>query len=226
MTIKVYRDLMQGSPEWLNARRGLLTASEMKHIMTPTGKPANNDKSRAHLHELLAQRISGYVEPTYVNDDMMRGIEDEPDALAIYDENYADVERVGFVTNDRWGFTIGASPDGLVGADGIVEVKSRRQKAQVETILANTAPEEHMAQIQTILLVTERAWCDYISYCAGLPMCTIRVERDEKWQLAIVEAASAFYAHLKNMIAVYENRLEINKARLIPTERKNLEITV
>ena len=77
MTITYHRDLIQGSDEWLAARCGLLTASEMKLILTPTLKIAANDKTRAHVYEIAAQRITRYVEPTYIGDDMLRGQEDE-----------------------------------------------------------------------------------------------------------------------------------------------------
>ena len=72
--VTYHRDLLQGSESWLQARCGLLTASEMNRILTPTLKAASNDKERAHLFELLAQRITGYVEPHYVTDDMLRGM--------------------------------------------------------------------------------------------------------------------------------------------------------
>lgn len=77
MAIVYHNDLIQGSEEWHQARCGLITASEVKLLLTPTLKQANNDKSRAHIWELAAQRISGYVEPAYVSDDMLRGTEDE-----------------------------------------------------------------------------------------------------------------------------------------------------
>ena len=137
MTITCHRDLIQGSDEWKAARCGLLTASEMKLIVTPPPEPdarikkdgqpykqrewnpvADNDKCRAHLYELLAQRITGYVEPQYISDDMLRGQEEEVYARALYAEHYAPVEEVGFITNDELGFTLGFSPDGLVGDDG------------------------------------------------------------------------------------------------------------
>ena len=119
--IKYHTDLIQGSDEWLQARCGLLTASEMKLIVTPTLKIANNDKERSHLYELLAQRITQYVEPHYISDDMLRGHEDEVDARILYNDNYAPVTDMGFITNSKWGFTIGYSPDGLVGDDGLIE---------------------------------------------------------------------------------------------------------
>jgi hypothetical protein len=85
-----HAELIQGSEEWLQARCGLLTASEMKLIVTPTLKAASNDKERAHLYELLAQRISGYVEPSYISDDMLRGMDDEAEARRIYAESFAE----------------------------------------------------------------------------------------------------------------------------------------
>mgnify|MGYP000683368648 CR=1 FL=1 len=117
MTIVYHDELIQGSDEWLAARCGLLTASEVKLILTPTLKVANNDKVRAHIWELAAQRISGFVEPQYVSDAMLRGHDDEIEARNLYSQNYAEVEETGFVTNDQWGFVLGASPDGLVGED-------------------------------------------------------------------------------------------------------------
>ena len=165
MTITYHENLIQGSPEWHQARCGLLTASEMKLILTPTLKIAANDKQRAHFYELMAQRITGYVDPAYISEDMLRGKEEEIDARIAYEEHYDIVREVGFVTNDKWGFTIGYSPDGLVGTNGQIECKSRRQKFQVETILSDEMPIEFSLQVQTGLLVTEREWCDFISYC-------------------------------------------------------------
>jgi hypothetical protein len=217
--MRVHSELIQGSPEWLQARCGLLTASEMKLIVTPTLKPASNEKERAHLYELLAQRISGYVEPSFVSDDMLRGREDEIEARAIYDETYAPVQEAGFITNDRWGFKIGYSPDGLVGDDGLIECKSRRQKFQVETIVNQTVPSDYMMQIQTGLLVTGRKWLDFISYSGGLPMVTMRVLPDAAIQAAIVEAATAFEQRLAEKMRLYHDLLDQPDARLIPTER-------
>lgn len=219
MTIKHHNDLVQGSDEWIDARCGLLTASEMKLIMTPTLKAANNEKERSHLYELLAQRVTRYVEPHYISDDMLRGLSDEVDAKIIYNSKYAPVQECGFITNDKFGFTIGYSPDGLIGDDGLIECKSRRQKFQVETVINEAMPEDYMLQVQTGLLVSERKWCDFISYSAGLPMQTIRIEPDIKIQEAIIAAASAFEAKLAEKMAIYRQKLK-SSSRLIPTERK------
>lgn len=221
MTITHHRELTQGSPEWLAARIGLLTASEMKHIITRSNlKPANNDKERAHVYEILAQRVTGYVEPHYIGDDMLRGMTDEVDAREIYADNYGDVQEVGFITNDKWGFTIGFSPDGLVGDEGLIECKSRRQKYQIETILGDAIPDDYLIQVQTGLLVSERKWCDFITYSAGLPMMTLRVFPDVKIQAAILDAASIFEGKIAEKLKLYNEKLAAPEARLIPTERR------
>lgn len=224
--ITYYRDLIQGSDEWLAARCGLLTASEMKLILTPTLTIANNDKEKTHLYELLAQRITRHVEPHYMSDDMLRGHDDEVEARILYDQNYARVEDMGFVTNDRWGFTIGCSPDGLIGADGVLECKSRRQKYQIQTIVeyvpGDDTPDDYLLQVQTALLVTERHWCDLVSYSGGLHMATIRVFPDARVQGAIVEAAGAFEARMAIKWEQYRAALK-SGARLIPTERRVIQ---
>lgn len=219
MTIQYFPDMVQGSEEWHAARCGLLTASEMKLILTPTLNLASNDKERAHLYELLAQRITKYVEPHYVSDDMLRGHEDEVEARILYAERYAPVQDVGFVTNDRWGFTIGCSPDGLVEEDGAIECKSRRQKFQVETIISSGMPEDYLLQVQTIMLVTERQWVDFVSYSGGLPMITLRVFPDPIVQEAIVLAAAAFEKRLAEKLDKYGDALA-TLPRLLPTERR------
>jgi hypothetical protein len=226
MTIVYHPEIIQGSTEWMQLRCGVLTASEMKLILTPTLKLASNDKERAHLYSLMSQRITGYVEPSYIGDDMLRGWEDETLARAAYGKHYTPVKQCGFVTNDEWGFTIGYSPDGLVGDDGLVEIKSRAHKFQIPTILENTVPADFILQLQTGLLVTRRKFIDFISYSAGLPMLTIRVYPDPELQAAIIAAATAFEARIAEKIADYHEIMQ-SDARLIPTERrKEMEITL
>ena len=221
--IRYHFDIEQGSEEWHALRCGILTASEMKFIVTPTLKPASNDKERAHLFELLGQRITQHTEPRYISDDMLRGHEDEIEARIRYAENFAPVTECGFVTNDDHGFVIGYSPDGLVDYDGLIECKSRRQKYQVETILADRVPEEYMLQIQTGLLVTRRKWLDFVSYCAGLPMFIKRVFPDARYQEAIIAAATDFERRLQEAHQKYAAWLDrqpvvINTVRTIQEE--------
>lgn len=228
MTVTYHDSVVQGSEEWLAMRRGLLTASEMHLIITPTLKIASNDKERAHLYELLGQRITKYVEPRYIGDAMLRGMEDEIEARLEYAKHYGEVAEVGFVTNDKFGFTIGYSPDGLVGDDGQIECKSRKQALQIRTLVENVSADtidpEFMIQVQTGLMVSERKWCDLVSYCGGLPMATVRVYPDDKIQGAILGAAEAFETRLQAAHEKYLNVL-VSKARLIETKRKErLEI--
>lgn len=217
MPVKYHPNLTQGSDEWLQARCGMLTASEMKLIITPTLKIASNDKERAHVYELLAQRITGYVEPCYISDDMLRGHDDEWRAKAAYSEHFAPVEDVGFITNDRWGFTLGYSPDGLVGTDGLIECKSRRQRFQIETIINNAPPDDYMIQLQTGFLVSERKWIDFISYSGGLPMEPIRVYPNINTQAAIIAAATEFEKRISEKMEQYKEAIASRK--LIQTER-------
>lgn len=216
--IRYYRDIEQGSDEWLAVRRGILTASEMRLIMTPTLRPASNDKERAHLFELIGQRITGYTEPHYISDDMLRGHEDEIEARIRYADHFYPVTECGFATRDMGGFTIGYSPDGLVGDDGLIECKSRRQKYQIETILADEVPAEYLLQCQTGLLVTGRKWLDFISYCGGLPMFVKRVWPCQEIQHAIIAAASAFEQRLAAAQARYAEWLA-RQPVIINTER-------
>lgn len=218
--ITFHPDMIQGTDEWIAARCGMLTASEMKLIITPsTLKPAKNDKASAHLYELLAQRITGYVEPHYISEDMLRGQTDEMEARALYAKHYAPVQECGFITNDQLGFTIGYSPDGLVGDDGLIECKSRRQKFQVETIISGAMPNDYLIQVQTAFLVTGRSWCDYVSYCGGMPLAVIRVYPEQKTMDAIAAAAADFEDAMSLRIEEYRNALK-RMTSIIETERR------
>lgn len=215
-----HHDLIQGTQEWIDARKGILTASEMCRIVTPgTLKAASNDKERALVFELAAQRISKHVEPSYVSDKMLRGEEDEIDMRDLYSARYAPVEQVGFVTNDKFGFTIGYSPDGLVGPKGLIEGKSRDQRFQIETIYKDGIPIEHIVQVQTGLVVADdRDWLDFISYSSGLPMAVYRAEPVPEIQDAILEAARACEAKIAAVVEAYH--ANVKKHGFGPTERR------
>ena len=216
MSLHILPDLEQRSEEWYAQRRGIITASVVGQLITPsTLKVANNDRSRAIVWELVAERITGWTDEHYVSDDMWRGIEDEAYAIEHYSEHYAAVDRVGFMVRDDWGFRIGYSPDGVVGDDGLIEWKSRRPKKHLQTILANTVPPENMAQIQCGLLVSGRGWCDYVSWCGGMPMWPIRVLPDPDWQEAILAAVDAFEQAADRMTREYRAATE----GMPPTER-------
>lgn len=209
MTLTVHESLIQGSQEWFDQRRGIVTASAVGKLVTPkTIQPADNPESRGMAMLLAAERITGWTDPTFTSDDMWRGIEDEPRARAKYAEHYAPVAEAGFMVEDRWGFRIGYSPDGLVGDDGLIEIKSRRSKVQLATILADQVPAENMAQLQCGLLVSGRKWIDYVSYCGGMPLYVTRVYPIEAWHEAILNAVSAFEEVLANMVRTYNASIE------------------
>ena len=222
MTLHYY-DCEQGSDEWLELRRGLITASEMKLLMTPNGKAANNEKSRAHLYELLAQRISGFVEPHYISDDMLRGIENEQVAREHYESEYGPVAERGFYVLERDGIKIGYSPDGETFDGGLIEIKDRRQHHHVRVILSGEAPEEHMLQMQTGLLVTGKPYIDYVQQCLGLPLMVKRVFPDEVMQAAIWNTCVAAEEKMAEARKQYD---EMTKG-WIQTERvAEMEVTV
>lgn len=201
MSLTVYRDLEQGSDEWLQARAGILTASVIGQLITPkTVKPAANDKSRALVAELVAERITGRVEETYPSRDMERGTLLEPYARDLYATHFAPVEEVGFGRLDTDTFTLGASPDGLVGDDGGTEIKAPRAKTHLRTVITDQVPLEYMAQVQTSLLVFDRAWWDFVSYCPGMPLFVKRVHPDPVWRAALVAVAEQFEVRARELI--------------------------
>lgn len=248
MTLTTYADLKQGSQEWLDARCGLMTASNTGLLITqksrdaltvacprceapafspcisaarktPTpiktvhdersaivaGMPrvlevADNETSRGITYQLAAERITNHVDPVYPTFDMQRGTDDEPFARDAYAANYAPVEQVGFMVRNFGDYRIGYSPDGLVGDDGLIEIKSRRPKEHLKTVLKDLPPLENVAQLQAGLLVSGRAWIDYVSFCAGLPLWVHRVYPETRWVNAITTAAAEFEINVSGVI--------------------------
>lgn len=264
MTLREYH-CDQGSEEWLDLRRGIVTASNVGNLLVrespdPTTIPcpnckvdagpcislttkqptpiktihqsrrdiaddmpkvitaANNDTSRRFTLTLLAERITGETEPAYVSDDMLRGQLEEANARDHYAAHHTDkpVTETGFFIEDRWGFPIGYSPDGLVGDDGLLEVKSPRAKEHLRTWLADEVPDQYMPQLQAGLLVTGRQWIDYASHYAGQPLYVKRVYPDPAWQAAIVDAVAAFEQRAVELTDNYLRAVD----GLVPTERR------
>lgn len=216
MTLTVYEDLEQGSSDWMQARCGILTASVIGKLITPsTVKLANNDTSRGLIETLVAERISQHVDFVFPNADMQRGQMDEPLCRDLYSTNYAPAKEVGFMRLDTDEYSLGFSPDGLVGTTGIIEIKSRRPRIQIQTILNATVPLANRAQIQTGLFVSGREWCDFISYAGGWHMYVQRVYPDPKWFEVIHEAATFFEKEAASLIQRYEDASK----GLILTER-------
>src|SRR5699024_8000052 len=153
VTLTIYGQLEQGSTEWLEARAGILTASTIGQLITAkTIKPAMNDRSRGLCQTLIAERITGHVEPVFPNRAMTRGTLLEPEARRIYAEQTGrDVDEVGFARLDTDTYTLGSSPDGLVGETGGIEIKSPSAKVHVATVLSGAIPDYNRAQAQAFL---------------------------------------------------------------------------
>lgn len=195
--IDYFYNLTQGSEEWHHLRYGMLTASNMDKILTPTLKVASNANTRAFIYEMAAQRLVNLPVDNFVSYDMERGKLEEIEARIKYNELNKDApaKECGFVINKDLGFAVGMSPDGLVDQNGTIEVKSRKAKFQVQTILEHMVeaattpiPNEFMLQVQSNLFVTKREWCDFISYSNGFNMAVIRCKPIQKYQDAIAEA--------------------------------------
>lgn len=203
MTLTIYDTLEQGSSEWVAARCGILTASQIGRLVTPTLKVADNETSRGLTLTLAAERITGKVEYVYPTFDMQRGTEDEPVARDLYAAHFAPVDEVGFITRETNGITVGYSPDGLIGEHGLLEIKSRKPKEHLRTVLAGKPPAENMAQLMTGLYVTGRDWIDYLSFSPGLPLWVTRITPDPAWFDVIEAAAIAFEQNVNETIAKF-----------------------
>ena len=197
--MKIYTEIEQGTPEWLNLRKGIITSTVVKSLITPTFKLAENDKTRKAIWKLASERITEHLEDSFYSSDMERGHFEEPLARDLY----GGAVEVGFITNKIGGVTVGYSPDGLVGENGLIEIKSAKQSIQVERIVSGIVPVEHLPQIHYGMLVSEREWCDFISYSNGMPMQVIRVEKDLKIQAVLIEAVQIAETKIQNVITEF-----------------------
>lgn len=191
--------------------------------MKPEVTVANNETSRALTATLVAERISDMTEETPITSDMWRGKEAEPFARDYYAKNTeAPVSECGFMIEDRWGFSVGYSPDALVGEDGLLEVKAPRAKTHLLTVLADEVPVYNMAQLQCGLLVTGRKWADFLPFVGGLPLWTKRVYPDPAWHAAILAAVANFETTAAEMVAAYAEKTK----GLPDTERLETELEI
>ncbi len=169
----------QYSPQWWDARRGVPTASEFGKIMT-----AKTLKLSASATEYAIRLIADTYDLTYGPTDeplsaaMRKGTFAEPESRRFYAmERNCDVQQVGFCMTDDGRF--GCSPDGLIGDDGALELKNPSAHTHVGWLLDNAVPDEHKAQVHGHLIVTGRAWCDFLSYCPGFPPLLVRTFPDD-----------------------------------------------
>ena len=222
MTLHHLPDLIQGSQEWHDQRRGIVTASVVGRLLTPTLKVADNDVSRGLTATLTAERITGWTEETPMTSDMWRGDEMEPVARDHYSEHHAQAIETGFMLRVEDDWRLGYSPDGLVGDDGLIEIKAPRAKTHLRTILTDEVPAHYMAQCQAGLLVSGRAWLDFVSFVGGMPLYCKRVLPDPTWHDAITAACVRFETNAAQIVADYESRV----ADMPKTERLSFDIQV
>jgi hypothetical protein len=190
----IRRDLEQGSWEWAMARCGIPTASQFHRIMTPE-KRGLSGAAEGYVQELVAERLLGApVDNEYLSQFVDRGTDLEPEARNWYAfDCEVTVEQVGFVLTDDE--KVGCSPDGLVGTDGMIEVKVPNAKRHVEMILGGFPAK--MTQVQGGMWVCEREWCDVIAHNPSLPNAVIRVWRDDAYIKDLRKAMGKFLAGLE-----------------------------
>jgi putative phage-type endonuclease len=188
-------DIQQGTEEWKRLRLGRVTASRVADLMAKTKSgPA---ASRAnYMAQLIAERLTDTVSETYTNAAMQHGTETEPEARAAYEfYQAAVVNQVAFVEHPSIE-QAGCSPDGLVGTEGLVEIKCPNTATHLETLLGQSVPSKYVLQIQFQMACTGRKWCDFVSYDPRMPenmrLFVKRLERDDKAIKEIEEAIAVF----------------------------------
>ena len=202
-------ECQQGTPEWHQARICRVTSSRVADMMarTKTGWGASRTNYEA---QLIAEHYRGSVaEPGFQSKEMLWGNETQPKAEKAYNLLYdCKVEPIGFVSmND---FMAGASPDGLVGNDGLVEFKCPNTATHIETLLNESIPGKYLDQMQWQMFCTGRTWCDYVSYDPRiephLQMYVKRVHRNEKGIIELVTGAREFLATMRAKIAEIDRK--------------------
>jgi len=176
-------NVIQGSPEWFAQRLGKVTASRLVDVLAKVkvGEAAARANYRA---ELVAERLTGKVAEGFSNAAMKWGAECEPLARAAYEAEFGLlVEEVGMVQHPNIPNT-GASPDGLVSTDGLIEIKCPETKAHIDTLLSKAAPAKYVPQMQWQMACTGRAWVDFVSFDPRMPsdlqLFVCRVLRDDE----------------------------------------------
>ena len=191
-------DVEQGTPEWFAARLGIPTASMFDTVMAKGRGGGESKTRRTYLLKLAGERITGQPQESYSNAHMERGKEMEAEARELYAlVSGNNPELVGFMRRGK----AGASPDAVIGDDGLLEIKTKLPSMQIEVLLANRLPPEHEAQVHGQLWVSGRSWCDFVSYWPGLPIFIHRVERDERRIAEIAVAVEQFNQELEAVLA-------------------------
>lgn len=202
-------DIIQGSPEWFAIRLGKVTASRVADVVakTKTGWGA----SRAnYMAELIAERLTGVPAASFTNAAMQWGTEQEPNARSAY-EFYSDraVEQIGFIDHPAISMT-GASPDGLIDNDGMIELKCPNTSTHIDTLLGQDIPGKYITQMQWQMACAGRKWCDFGSFDPRLPeamrLFIKRVPRDDAMIASLENDITEFLAELSRKVAELKTR--------------------
>ena len=201
----------QRTEEWHAIRLGRVTASRVADVIakTKTGYGA----SRAnYMAELICERLTGTKGEPFVSSAMMWGTETEPQARAAYEAKLGDlVTEVGFVPHASLGGS-GASPDGLVDVDGLVEIKCPQTATHMDTLLTETVPAKYVTQMQWQMACTGRKWCDFVSYDPRLPermqLFVKRVPRDDVFIEQLEREIISFIKEMDEKIAKLEEKYD------------------
>ena len=173
----------QRSEEWFQARLGLVTASRVADVLAKI-KSGESASRRNYKIQLVSERLTGERQESYINQAMQDGIDREQFARDRYVQEHGGVEEVGFVKHPT--LEAGASPDGMVGDDGILEIKCPMGSTHTESLMSQDVPTKYIPQIQFQLLVTGRKWCDFVSYHPMFPkhlqIFVKRIEADPVYQ--------------------------------------------
>ena len=193
----------QGTPEWQALRVGKLTASRVADMLATvkTGESMSRKNLRA---DLIAERLTGNKTDSYSNSAMNWGVETEPQARVAYEVfSYNFVDQVAFVDHPTIA-NFGCSPDGLVGDDGLIEIKCGNTSTHLEYIETRKPPSKYMTQMMSQMAVTGRKWCDFVSFDPRLPdglkLLVVRIERDEEVIAKIEAEAIKFLAEVDDKI--------------------------
>ena len=196
--------IAQGSADWFKVRLGKVTASRVADVIAKT-KTGYGASRKNYMAELVAERLTGAPTESYINAAMKWGTDTEPQARAAYEFfRDASVAEVGFVPHPKIVMS-GASPDGLVGDDGLLELKCPSTATHIDTLLAKAIPDKYLVQMQWQMACAGRAWCDFASFDPRLPedlrLFVKRVHRDEARIGELEREIVAFLAELDAMIA-------------------------
>jgi putative phage-type endonuclease len=194
--------MKQGSPEWFAARLGIVTASRIVDVMAQTRSGPAAARSN-YMAQLLCERLTGRAEDSFTSAAMQRGTELEPLARSAYEADRGlFVTECGLVKHPVIS-GLGASPDGLVGEDGLIEIKCPNTATHIETLRSKKPATKYVWQMTAQMACTNRDWCDFVSFDDRLPehlqMIVIRVDRDEKREKEMLTAVEQFLDELNSM---------------------------